>query len=286
VTLAVRALLFVAAAVGGALNSVAGGGSFVAFPALLFAGVPPIPANATNTIALWPASVASAVAYRRELTDARRVLVPLGCAALGGGLVGSLLLLRTSDQTFVVLIPFLLLFATVLFSFGGSIAKKITAGAHAPLPVAVAAQFAISVYGGYFGGGMGIMMLAVMTLLGMTEIHRMNGLKNVLGTLINGVAVVAFVLAGAVQWGAGVVMIFGGITGGYAGAAIARRVNPRYVRRLVMAIAWTMTAYFFAKTFVLAPAAHSSRISRELPSTNADHSAHRVAIADEGTASS
>ncbi len=248
-TLAVRVLLFVAAAAGGALNSVAGGGSFVAFPALLFAGVAPVPANATNTIALWPAAVASAVAYRREIRDVRRELIPLGVASLVGGLAGSLLLLRTAERTFVLLIPFLLLFATALFTFGGRIAKKLTRGAHAPLPVAVVAQFAISIYGGYFGGGMGIMMLAVMTLLGMTHIHKMNGLKNVLGALINGVAVVAFVVAGAVQWSAGVVMVIGGIVGGYAGAAIARRVDPRYVRWLVMAIAWGMTGYFFVRTY-------------------------------------
>jgi uncharacterized membrane protein YfcA len=249
VTIGIRALLFLAAAVGGALNSVAGGGSFVAFPALLFAHVPPIPANATNTVALWPASVASAVAYRREIQDVRREIVPLGVASLCGGLAGSILLLRTSDRTFVLLIPFLLLFATALFTFGGGVAKRLTRGAHAPLPVAAVAQFAISVYGGYFGGGMGIMMLAVMTLLGMTHIHKMNGLKNVLGALINGVAVVAFVMAGAVQWSAGVVMIAGGIVGGYAGAAIARRIEPKYVRWLVMGIAWSMTAYFFIRTY-------------------------------------
>jgi uncharacterized protein len=249
VTIAVRALLLVAAAIGGALNSVAGGGSFVAFPALLLAGVPPIPANATNTVALWPAAVASALAYRREIRDVKREIVPMGAASLIGGLVGSLLLLRTSPHTFVLLIPFLLLFASTLFTFGGGIAKKLTRGARAPLPAAVAAQLAIAVYGGYFGGGIGIMMLAVMTLLGMTHIHQMNGMKNILGALINGVAVVAFVVAGAVQWGPGVFMVAGGILGGYAGATIARRVNPKYVRRLVMAIAWTMTAYFFVKTY-------------------------------------
>jgi uncharacterized membrane protein YfcA len=249
VTIGIRALLFLAAVVGGALNSVAGGGSFVAFPALLFAHVPPIPANATNTVALWPASVASAVAYRREIRDVRGEVVPLGLASLGGGLAGSILLLRTSDRTFVLLIPFLLLFATILFTFGGGVARRLTRGAHAPMSVAVVAQFAISVYGGYFGGGMGIMMLAVMTLLGMTHIHKMNGLKNVLGALINGVAVVAFVLARAVQWSAGAVMIAGGIAGGYAGAAIARRIEPKYVRWLVMGIAWSMTAYFFVRTY-------------------------------------
>jgi len=118
-----------------------------------------------------------------------------------------------------------------------------------PLPIAAAAQLAISVYGGYFGGGMGIMMLAVLTLLGLSHIHRMNALKNVLGALINGVAVVAFTAAGAVRWGPGIVMIAGGITGGYAGAAIARKLNPRYVRWVVTGIAWGMTAYFFVKTY-------------------------------------
>jgi len=249
VTPATGVLLFLAAVAGGALNSVAGGGSFVAFPALLFAGVPAVPANATNTIALWPGSLASAVAYRRELGEVRSFLVPLGGAALAGGLAGSLLLLHTSESTFVMLIPWLLLFATMLFSFGGTVARRLTGGAKAPLPLAVVAQLLISVYGGYFGGGMGIMMLAVLTLLGMTNIHRMNALKNSLGTLINGVAVVAFVVAGAVRWAPGVVMIAGGITGGYAGAAIARRVNPKHVRSLVLVIAWGMTGYFFWKTY-------------------------------------
>jgi uncharacterized membrane protein YfcA len=249
VTFTTGFFLFLAAVVGGAMNSVAGGGSFVAFPALLFAGVPPIPANATNTIALWPGAIASVVAYRRELGEVKRELLPLALAALAGGLVGSVLLLRTRESTFVLLIPWLLLFATVLFTFGGAVSRKLTHGARAPFAVVVIAQLAISVYGGYFGGGMGIMMLAVLTLLGMTHIHRMNALKNALGTLINGVAVVAFVIAGAVRWVPGVFMIVGGITGGYSGAAIARRVSPKYVRWVVIGVAWTMTAYFFAKTY-------------------------------------
>jgi len=122
VTIATGVLLFFAAVIGGAINSVAGGGSFVAFPALLFAGVAPVPANATNTIALWPGSIASVVAYRRELGDVKRELLPLGVAALVGGLAGSLLLLRTSESTFVLLIPWLLLFAAALFTFGGAVA--------------------------------------------------------------------------------------------------------------------------------------------------------------------
>jgi uncharacterized protein len=249
VSLATYALLFAAAALGGAINSVAGGGSFVAFPALLFAGVPAVPANATNTIALWPGSVASAVAYRRELGEVRRELLPLGVASLIGGVVGSVLLLRTSDHTFVLLIPWLLLFATALFSFGGAVTRKLTGGAKAPLGVAVGSQLFISLYGGYFGGGMGIMMLAVLSLLGMKDINRMNALKAVLGTLVNGVAVVAFVIAGAVAWAPGVVMIVGGILGGYAGASGARRVQPKIVRRIVLVVAWSMTGYFFLRTY-------------------------------------
>jgi uncharacterized membrane protein YfcA len=249
VSLATYALLFVAAAIGGAINSVAGGGSFVAFPALLFAGVPPVAANATNTIALWPGSAASAVAYRRELGEVKRELLPLGTASLVGGIAGSILLLRTSDHTFVLLIPWLLLFATLLFSFGGPVTRRLTGGKEASLAAGVVAQLFIGVYGGYFGGGIGIMMLAVLALLGMTNIHKMNALKAVLGTLVNGVAVVTFVIAGAVAWVPGSVMIVGGIIGGYAGAAIARRVEPLTVRRLVLAVAWGMTGYFFFRTY-------------------------------------
>lgn len=248
-TLATGALLFVAATVGGAINSVAGGGSFVTFPALLFAGVPAVTANATSTIALWPGSVASVFAYRRELHDVRRELLPMGLASLAGGLVGSVALLRTSDHTFVLLIPWLLLFATVLFSFGGPLAKRLQRGEGTPLALATVAQLVVSVYGGYFGGGIGIMMLAILSVLGMADIHRMNALKTLLGALINGVAVVAFVVAGAVAWAPGVVMIAGGVTGGYAGAAVARLVDPKHVRRLVLGVAWTMTAYFFVHTY-------------------------------------
>ncbi len=243
------ALLFTAAAAGGAINSVAGGGSFIAFPALLFAGVPAVPANATNTIALWPGTLASCVAYRRELGDVRRELVPLGAAGLVGGLAGSLLLLKTSDTTFVLLIPWLLFFATLLFTFGAALTRRFARGAHASLGTAVVVQLVISVYGGYFGGGMGIIMLAVLSLLGMTDIHRMNALKVALATLVNGVAVIAFVIAGAVQWGPGAVMIAGGILGGYGGAAVARRIDPRQVRRLVLGVAWAMTVYFFVHTY-------------------------------------
>lgn len=258
-------LLFAAAFVGGAINSVAGGGSFVSFPALLFAGVSPISANATNTIALWPGSLASVLAYRRELHEVRAELVPLGIAGLIGGLAGSILVLSTPDATFVQLIPWLLLFATSLFSFGNVVARRLARGRRASLGGAFAVQLVISVYGGYFGGGIGIMMLAVFSLLGMVDIHRMNALKTVLATLINAAAVASFVVAGVVAWGPGIVMIVGGAVGGYIGAAAARRSNARTVRTIVLAVAWTMTAYFFVRTYSHRPAraAISSPMAKE-----------------------
>ena len=245
--------LFFAAALGGALNSVAGGGSFIAFPALLFAGVPPVVANATNTVALWPAGLASAFAYRHDLPGPRSTLIVLSCASFVGGIAGAVLLLKTSETTFVHLLPWLLLVATVLFTAGGSAHRSPPRGEHASpraLAAVAVAQTLIALYGGYFGGGMGILMLATLSLIGMTNIHAMNALKTILGAIINGVAVIAFVVADAVAWRPGSVMIVGGILGGYAGASLARRIAPARVKRFVGIVAWAMTAYFFAKGYL------------------------------------
>ena len=249
------ALLFLAAAVGGALNSVAGGGSFIAFPALLFAGVAPVVANATNTVALWPAGLASAFAYRREVPGSRKVLVLLSIASLIGGTAGAILLLKTSESAFVRLIPWLLLVATSLFTFGKRMTSRFasTGDDASPRTLAIVAvvQTVIALYGGYFGGGMGILMLATLSLIGMTNIHSMNALKTILGAIINGAAVVLFVIARAVDWTPGVVMVIGGIFGGYAGAALARRVDPKRVRVFVVIVAWSMTVYFFVRTYLV-----------------------------------
>jgi uncharacterized membrane protein YfcA len=245
--------LFFAAALGGALNAVAGGGSFIAFPSLLFSGIAPIAANATNTVALWPGAVASAVAYRREMPKDRRLLSVLAVASLAGGGAGAWLLLHTSERAFVALIPWLLFVATALFTFGKRATSRFAAGSGGAsdrmLVVVALIQTVIAVYGGYFGGGMSILILAALQLAGMTEIHTMNALKTVLGALINGVAVILFVVAGAVAWRPGSVMIAGGIAGGYAGAAIARRIDPKRVRTFVLVVAWAMTAWFFYATY-------------------------------------
>jgi uncharacterized membrane protein YfcA len=242
----VSIFLFAAAALGGALNSVAGGGSFIALPALLYAGVPAVSANATTTMALWPGSVSSAVAYRREITADRRWLLILSAVSLIGGLLGALLLVRTSDASFLRLLPWLMFVAAATFTFGGS--RRVGAAAVVrPIWLIVLLQFAIAIYGGYFGGGMGIMMLATLALSGMTDIHEMNGLKSVLGSAINGIALAEFIFKGAVAWGPGLVMVVGGIAGGYVGASVARTIDRRQVRTFVIVTAWLMTAYFFIR---------------------------------------
>jgi uncharacterized protein len=246
--------LFAAGALGGALNSVAGGGSFVAFPALLLVGVPPIPANATNTIALWTAAFASGSAYRSRLDVARRVMVPLLVASLVGGLLGALLLLKTPAHTFLRVLPWLTLGATILFAFGRLLARGRASGiGHEATTAGIAgasvAQFFVAIYGGYFGGGMGIVMLAMLTALGMTDIHAMNALKSVMGFLINGVAVVAFIVAGAIYWRQGGVMILGALIGGYFGAHYAQRLPQAWIRGFVIAVGAGMTVYFFVRAY-------------------------------------
>ena len=252
--------LFAAALLGGAQNSVAGGGSFLTFPALVVSGVSSIHANATSTVALWPGSLAGASAYRKEL---RRVphLGALAVISLICGWLGALLLLRTPAATFSRLIPVLLLAATLLFAFGPSFTgrmKRRAAARRGPgAPDATgslrgrigmfAGQAVISVYGGYFGGGIGILMLAAFGLMGMENIHEMNALKTVLASCINGIAVFTFVIAGAVNWPQALVMLVGAVIGGYAGAYYARKLDPVLVRRLVIVIACLMTAYFFIR---------------------------------------
>lgn len=245
-------ILFLAALLGGTLNSVAGGGSFISFPALVFTGVLPIQANATSTVALWPGSVASIGAYRGILIMARRRLLVLGGVSIVGGVLGAILLLRTPQSTFERLLPYLLLLATLLFTFGGAIAARLRnlVGKIASPPWlatlgALCLQGTIAVYGGYFGGGMSILMLALLAIMGLENIHTMNAVKALLASCINGVAVLTFVIARVVEWPQAVVMIAGAIVGGYGGAYVARRLDSRLVRRFVILVGFTMTLYFF-----------------------------------------
>lgn len=245
-------LLFGAAAVGGAMNAVAGGGSFVSFPALLFTGVPPIIANATNAFALWPGSAASVGAYRRELAQQRRELALLSVLSVVGGLAGAMLLLYTSERVFERLIPYLLLLATAVFASSSFISRRLaraspTTDAERPMRrLGVLLVYgAVAIYGGFFGAGLGILTLATLALLGFDNIHEMNALKTLQATIIGGIAVLTFVIAGIIQWPAALVMTCGAILGGYGGAAIARQLDPRLVRWGIILIGCVLTTYYF-----------------------------------------
>ncbi len=247
------AALFLAATAAGAINSVAGGGSFISFPTLLLVGVPPIIANATNSAALWPGSLASIGAYRRELMAQRRGIALFSAISLLGGLLGALLLLNIRESTFEQLIPYLLLLATLVFIFSPRINRlsRQAGGQHRESRLRRAGvltlYFAIAIYGGFFGAGLGILTLAVLGLLGLENIHEMNALKVLQASLVNGVAVITFVIAGAVNWPIALLMTTGAVLGGYGGAAVARRVSPRIVRAIVIAISVSLTGYFLLK---------------------------------------
>jgi uncharacterized protein len=242
--------LFFAGALGGAINAVAGGGSFVAFPALMFTGVPPVSANATNTLALWVGVTASGGAYRNRLSISRRVMIPLIVTSVIGGLAGAFLLIKTPAQTFLKVMPWLMLGATLLFAFGKHLTGRIAAGissdaSQGAITGASVFELVVAVYGGYFGGGIGIMNLAMLAAMGMTDIHDMNALKVVLGGVINGVATVTFVITGAIVWPQAIVMTLGAILGGYFAAHYAQKLPQSWIRAFVILVGAAMTVYFF-----------------------------------------
>lgn len=257
-------LLFLASIIGGTMNAVAGGGTFFTVPTLIVTGVAPITANATSTIALWPGSIASMGAYRRELEEQKRgFLYLLIGTSLIGGILGAILLIHTSQSTFVFLLPYLLLLATVLFTFSPRITALLrarhveeeeTGKAGTPWGTVIGisfAQFVIAIYGGYFGGGIGILMLATLSFMGMDNIHMMNAVKTLLTACINGVAVVAFIIAGIVNWPLALLMIVGTVIGGYGGAYYARKIDQKWIRLFVIVVGFTMSAYFFYRAFFL-----------------------------------
>src|SRR5271165_4805117 len=247
-------ILFIAAVLAGAINSVAGGGSFVSFPTLLFVGIPPVNANATNTVALWPGQPASVWAYRHEFRSLpRRVLIPLTVTGILGGVLGAYVLLITPPATFMILVPWLLLVATLIFMMSGRITnwvrQRAEHGEHHEFATGrgILIQMFIAFYLGYFGAGGGILLLAMLALLGMDHIHTMNALKAWLTTVSNGVAAILFVVSHAVYWPQAILMIVGSVAGGYFGAYFARKTKPEYVRAIVIVIGFTLSVYFFAK---------------------------------------
>ncbi len=252
-------ILFISAIIGGTLNSVAGGGSFFTFPALIFVGVPAIAANASSTVALLPGTAASIGAYRREIVQLQRgFLILMVGTSLVGGIIGAILLLLTPASTFQILIPYLLLMATLLFALSGPITARLrvrnVGKMHLTarvLIIVALAQLVIATYGGYFGGGIGILMLATLAMMGMENIHIMNGLKVILTACINGVAAIIFIIHQVVYWPETLLMIVGAIIGGYGGAYFARKIDPKLVRGFVIVIGLAMSAYFFINIYIL-----------------------------------
>ncbi len=303
-------VLFGAAAVAGMVNSVAGGGTLLTFPALLSAGFDSVIANATSTVALWPGQLSSLWGYRKELGQNRTAIVRLAIPSLLGGALGAWLLLHTPHHFFDRIVPFLILMATVLFMVQEPLARiqraraeqarialapappapdaestlaSLPANSSVPLGVSSTAaatserepspsawagvitfQFFVAIYGGYFGAGIGIMMLATLGFMGFTNIHRMNGLKNINGLCINAVASVLFITSGQVNWHIALLMAAGSIIGGYSGAGTARRIGQRNVRRVIIGIGLALALWLLQKSVSshnnngVAPVRHAS----------------------------
>jgi len=240
-------LMIAAAYAAGVINSIAGGGTLITFPVLIWLGLDPRVANATSTVALWPGLFGGLFGYRRELENSSTILLRLGITSVIGGAVGAWLLIRTPSLTFARLVPFLILFATILFMAQGAINRRLRLQPIVPEPRAswwlgaIVFQFFSAIYGGYFGAGNGILMLAAMGLLGLHDINRANGIKNFLGICINSIAVLMFSLEHIVVWPDALLMAGAALIGGYFGARIAVRVDQLHVRRAIVLIGFVIT---------------------------------------------
>ena len=266
--LAHTALLIGSAAIAGAINSVAGGGTLLTFPALIAAGQASNIANATSTVALWPGQLSSLWGYKNEIRENKTLLIPLSLIGLAGGIIGAQLLLRTPRGVFDHLVPFLVLTSTVLFMIQeplshrqkARLAQSTETGANAetpaaPLRLGVGAAlflFGVALYGGYFGAGIGILVLAALGFIGLTNIHQMNGIKAFFTLGINGIAAFSFAVGGIIDWKIAGLMAVGSLFGGWAGAGIAQRIGQKNVRRLVIGIGLVLTVSFFYKAFFAA----------------------------------
>ena len=234
--------MFTAAFAAGAINSIAGGGTLLTFPILIWLGLDAKVANGTSTVALWPGLFGGLFGYRRELENSSPILIRLGLTSVIGGAFGAWLLILTPSPVFAQQVPFLILFATLLFMSNGVINRRLRLGSLEGAPTrlwwtgAIVFQFFSAIYGGYFGAGNGILMLAAMGLLGLNELHRANGIKNFLGICINSIAVLSFALAGLVVWRDALFMACGALAGGYFGASMAVRIGQVWVRRGVILI--------------------------------------------------
>ncbi len=243
-------LLLTAGLLAGAMNAMAGGGTFVTLPVLMFAGVPAVAANASSTIALFPGTVASAFAYRRDIKDpsglSLRVMLAI---SLGGGLLGALLLLFTPSNAFNMIVPWMLLLASLVFAFGKKWGELLRRHVHIGRNAVMMIQFLLAIYGGFFGAGVGIMMLATWSLFGLTDIKALNGVRTFLVSASNGVAVICFALSGLVWWPQALAVMAAAVAGGYLGAKVARTLPSAPTRLGIAGFNFFMTAIVFWRAF-------------------------------------
>ena len=231
---------------GGMLNAVAGGGTFITFPALVASGVPVVMANATSTVAALPGYLAAAIGFRHDIAKIERHLViRLTLWTLLGGTIGSCLLLVSSNKAFAALVPFLLLAATSIFIWGARVREWAAQHRNMVVPFGAGTMVPVAIYGGYFNGGLGIVLLALFALWGMTNLNQMNGLKSWLSFALSVISFVIFAIGGQVAWLPAAVMSIGTILGGYLGAPVARRIPVPWLRALIATIGFGMTALFF-----------------------------------------
>ena len=249
-------LLCASALLAGIVNSVAGGGTLLTFPVLVWTLGNPVLANGTSTTVLFPGSLAAAWGYRRELADQRRWIAPLMIPSLIGGLLGTWLVVSQPEKIFEHLVPWLILTATCLFLLQPMITRWTGVGRphQQPSPMIfggiIVFQFLVALYGGYFGAGIGILMLSSLALMGVGDIHRMNALKSLFASAINGMSVVLFISYGKVDWTHAGPMIAAAIAGGFLGASVARRLNKNLVRYSVIAIGFVLSVYYFARPYL------------------------------------
>lgn len=248
--------LFTAGFLGGVLNSIAGGGSFITFPALLFFGVPPISANATNTFASCAGYLSGAFAFRKDLYAHKRELPFILLVSLAGGIAGAWLLLQTPESVFRVIIPWLLLFATLLFIFGGKLNSTLKNFAlyhqHASIIgrlLLVLLLLGICIYGGFFNAGLGIIVLSYLALAGYSNINTMNGLKLLVSSAISLIAIVLFIYRGVIAWQEGMSVLLGTLVGGYVAAHISRKLSQKHIRSFIITVSCVITFYFFIDTY-------------------------------------
>jgi len=239
-------VLVVAAFFAGGLNAIAGGGSFLTFPALVFVGVPPIPANATSAVAVFPGYLSSAFGFFKELKafGLKQLVILTGLAILGG-VAGGLLLLVTPSEVFKVVVPYLLLFATVLFAFGDKVAVYLAQKRQGETGDSWPLTLLVCTYGGYFNGGLGIVLLALFSALGYRDLNLMNGLKNGLSFILSVASIITFAVAGIVFWQEAAIMMFSNMLGGYLGAIVARKLPRRVMRMFIVSVGLVMTVVFF-----------------------------------------